>query len=436
MSAKPPPPRDFRRIALRVYHGILLAAGVVVWGVQIARVGIADFEAQGPGVALTAIAGGVLLALRMGASTRSLSLFTIVYTTLASMVTVVGYGVASPLASSVASMPLVAALFGSRRSVVVVLVVLTGTVILTAAGLLGPPFLEHPLPDLEVLIPIATVCMLLNVAVFTWAVVHLGEVRSIALAERATALDEALHEISELQGQLVASSRMAALGQMAASVAHELNNPLTSLIMGADLVQENLAEEPLDVADLRENIETILTGAERCQGVVEGLLDFSRRGSEAHRPIAVQSFLGPALELARHPLALARHTLVVDVQPDLIVRGDRGQLSQVVLNLLLNASQAMDEPGEVKVCGAALGDRVRVTVSDAGPGVPDAIREQIFERYFTTKAEGLGTGLGLSICHGIVRQHGGTLEVDNCGGPHGTGACFHVLLPRAPGAET
>jgi PAS domain S-box-containing protein len=232
------------------------------------------------------------------------------------------------------------------------------------------------------------------------------------------------------------SERMASLGTLLAGVAHEINNPLAAVAGFAQL----LLRSDLTPDD-RQAIETIVHEAARAGKIVRDLLTFARQGERERRePVRLNEVVRHIMLAQRYTMETRgiRWTLVLEPSDPLVV-GDRAQLEQVVLNLVVNARQAIEDmcdaapsedqapPMHVAVETRADGDAVMLLVRDTGPGIAEADRTRIFDPFFTTKAEGRGTGLGLSVVHGIVTEHGGTIEVDS---EQGAGSTFIVRLTR------
>jgi len=229
----------------------------------------------------------------------------------------------------------------------------------------------------------------------------------------------------ELRVRLMESDRLAAVGELVAGVAHEVNNPLSSISAFAQL----LLREPTLTPSQRESIDVIRTETTRASQVVKDLLAFARR-SEPHRaPLDLNGVVARTVRLRQYQFAEASVRVETDLAEGLpSVMGDARQLQQVCLNLLTNSVQAMStmSGGVLRVRSYAVGDAVRLEVSDSGTGISPSVRAHIFEPFFTTKKEGEGTGLGLSVSYGIVTAHGGTIEVAETSP---TGSVFRVTLP-------
>ncbi|OLC12052.1 MAG: hypothetical protein AUH29_17620 [Candidatus Rokubacteria bacterium 13_1_40CM_69_27] len=230
-------------------------------------------------------------------------------------------------------------------------------------------------------------------------------------------------ELRETQSQLVHAAKLAALGEMAAQVAHEINNPLTSVLGFASLLSEDL---PSDNA-MREPINLIVTEATRARDIVRDLLDFSRQRPFVPQEVDLNQVLREVIGLVRHQgvQSVTIEERYAEALP--VVEVDPGRMKQVFLNLAHNAIQAMPQGGFLTVRTSAAPREVAVIVTDTGTGIAPQNLVRIFEPFFTTKPEVSGTGLGLSVSLGIVRQHGGTIEVTS---EVDKGSTFTVRIPR------
>ncbi|MEE8060582.1 MAG: ATP-binding protein [Gemmatimonadales bacterium] len=233
-------------------------------------------------------------------------------------------------------------------------------------------------------------------------------------------------EQHRLQEQLVQSEKMSAMGQLIAGVAHDLNNPLASVVGFADY----LMESPSLADQHREPLRVIQQEAERAAKIVKNLLTFARKHEGPWRPTVVSDLLKVTSELMRNDLASRGIELIVDIEPGLPELDiEPTRIQQVIVNLVTNAAHAIEateRAGRILIRARKWTDGIAVDVSDNGPGIPQAERDKIFDPFYTTKPEGTGTGLGLSISQGIVKEHGGRISLVGSG-PHGT--MFRIELP-------
>jgi len=231
---------------------------------------------------------------------------------------------------------------------------------------------------------------------------------------------------SRFQEQLVQAEKMSAIGQLIAGVAHDLNNPLASVVGFAEF----LSERPEVPATLREPVTIIRDEAERASGIVKNLLSFVRKQEGQRRPTALPPILDATLALLRNEFLATGVEPRLEIEPDLpLPLVDPSQIQQVFVNLIHNAIQAIaatGRPGTVVVRARRWREGVALDVIDDGPGMPDALAAHAFEPFFTTKPEGKGTGLGLSISQGIVTEHGGRITLETV---EGRGSAFTVYLP-------
>ena len=244
----------------------------------------------------------------------------------------------------------------------------------------------------------------------------------------AVLLIEDVTETRRLQEQLIQSEKLSAVGQLIAGVAHELNNPLASVLGFADFLGESGQTPP----GLLEPVRVIQHEAQRAAGIVKNLLSFARRQDQERQALDIGPVLKRTLALLNNQLMGMKVDAKLWLDPDLPkIHGSPNQLQQVFLNLINNAAQAMSASGtggHVTIRGRKWLGGVAVDVEDDGPGVPSEHADRVFEPFFTTKPPGEGTGLGLSICQGIIKEHGGRITLKSA---PGRGAIFSVELPPA-----
>src|SRR5205823_6203489 len=217
-------------------------------------------------------------------------------------------------------------------------------------------------------------------------------------------------EIERQRGQLHQAEKLAAMGSLLASVAHELNNPLAIVV-----AQSTLLEMKADSDQLRDRARRIHSAAERCGRIVKSFLAMARQKSPQRQAVDLNETVRAALEMSEYGRRSAGVELALDLEDGLpLIKADPDLLSQVATNLLLNACQAVREhpqPRRIRVSTARQKQTLSLTVADNGPGVAPEIRSHIFEPYFTTKSSGVGTGIGLAISRNIVEAHGGRIAV-------------------------
>ena len=240
-------------------------------------------------------------------------------------------------------------------------------------------------------------------------------------------------DLKRLEEQLIQAEKLAAMGQMLAGVAHELNNPLTAILGVTELLRER--EGTAD--SVKRQLELTHRQARRAARIVQNLLEFSRPASPQKRSVDVNNLVERTLQLHDH--SLRRNNIQVDFHPlpELPgVVGDANQLIQVLLNLVTNAEQAIREvreTGRIQIRASSNATHVMITVQDDGVGIRLEALPRIFDPFYTTKRPGGGTGLGLSICMSIIREHGGNIEAESL--PAG-GSAFTIFLPVASGRQS
>ena len=237
--------------------------------------------------------------------------------------------------------------------------------------------------------------------------------------------------LKEAQAQLIQSEKMAAFGQLGAGIAHEVKNPLAGIQGMIQLTSRSLsADNPL-----HETFAILEKETKRCRAIIDSLLKFARQENLAPEPIALEGVVADTKAILHHELSLHRIALETAIPQNLpLIHGSANQIQQVLMNLILNAEQAMEPRGHgtVEVRAAQRDDRfIELFVKDDGPGIPQAVQARIFEPFFTTKAPGKGTGLGLAVTFGIMRAHGGAIHVES---EEGRGTTF-ILRFRVAGSH-
>jgi two-component system NtrC family sensor kinase len=266
----------------------------------------------------------------------------------------------------------------------------------------------------------------------------LGEVNSSVLRDTAgkvigsISITEDITERRRMEEQLIITDRLASIGELASGVAHELNNPLTSVIGFSELLlgRKNIAD------DIREDLNMINREAQRTAGVVRNLLTFARKHSPEKQSVDINSVLKKVLELRAYEHRISNiqvNTKFATELPETMA--DSFQLQQVFLNIIINAEYFMIQArgrGALDITTELGGGMIRITITDDGPGISKENLKHLFTPFFTTKEVGKGTGLGLSICYGIITAHGGKIYAES---EYGKGATFTVELPISKGNQ-
>jgi signal transduction histidine kinase len=246
------------------------------------------------------------------------------------------------------------------------------------------------------------------------------------LSEKCDELTRTNERLESTRQALSHAEKLASMGQLAAGIAHEVNNPLSTVLALSQLLAE---EAPADTP-AGEDLRLIASEAGRCKGIVSGLLQFARRNRvEASRVDLADLVRGVERSLEREAGLLVR---VERRTPDTTAELDRDQMMQVLTNLVQNARDAMPAGGELGFVLDGDAESVRLSVRDTGCGITPEVRPRIFDPFFTTKPAGKGTGLGLAVTYGIVKMHNGRIEVESNADPATgpTGTAFTVELPR------
>jgi signal transduction histidine kinase len=252
------------------------------------------------------------------------------------------------------------------------------------------------------------------------------------------ALDRRVKDIKEDFAYFLQQNKMVALGKLAAAAVHEINNPVQGILTFAKLMRSSLDKDSLtskETQAFKTYLDMIAAESARCGKILSNLLSFSRRGALERAWVSVPDLLNEVIFLLANRLELGGVTvtrLLEDNLPMILV--DRDQLKQGLLNILINAIEAMPEGGSIsaRVETRPEGDGVQISIADTGVGIPENIRANIFEPFFSTKESGKGVGLGLSVVYGIVQRHGGAIQVESV---QGRGTTFVLTLPVEAAAE-
>jgi two-component system NtrC family sensor kinase len=257
-----------------------------------------------------------------------------------------------------------------------------------------------------------------------------------AVVTHVITIGEDVTDAVRAQEEAAQARKLAAVGTLAAGAMHEINNPLATIGACAETLAYQLEDPSMpesQQASFAELCDIIDHEVHRSKRILNGLLDFSRPTGATRSPAELRDILDQTLRLLKYHPTFKTMQVEVELATDatLVVRADRDQLVQVLMALMLNAMDAMNQSGVIRLRAfqsPVRGEEVVMEVIDAGSGISTAVRQRLFEPFFTTKPPGRGTGLGLSICYGIVADHGGRIEVDSA---VGKGSTFRVILPLA-----
>jgi PAS domain S-box-containing protein len=246
--------------------------------------------------------------------------------------------------------------------------------------------------------------------------------------EEGPAIVAMIRDVSDrkrLQEQLRKTERIAELGTLASGMAHEIGTPMNVILGRAEYLMDRVKDEPV-----KRGLQTIVVQVERITRVMNQLLAFARRKAPDRGPLALKAIIENSVEMFQERLARSRVLVEVTAEeacPNVLA--DTDQMSQVMINLIMNAVHAMPDGGTLRIGLAQEKDMVKLTVADTGHGIPQEALKKIFEPFFTTKEFGKGTGLGLTVVKGIIEEHQGLIAVESA---PGGGTTFTILLPMAP----
>jgi two-component system NtrC family sensor kinase len=262
---------------------------------------------------------------------------------------------------------------------------------------------------------------------FSGGIIYDGEkeIATFGIFTDLRALQQIEEDLEQTHRRLMQSEKMAGLGRLAAGVAHEINNPMSGIMLYANLLKEELGEEHPLAADL----ETIIHEAERCKVIVADLLEFSHQNTYEMEPVNLNDVVQKTLTILQHQPLFQNIEIKRELDLGLPhILGNSIRLNQVIMNIVVNAAQAMEGHGTIRILSRirANKDVVEMEIGDSGPGIPEELMEKIFDPFFTTKTTGEGTGLGLSVSYAIVKEHKGTIRVKS---GTGGGTVFTLRFP-------
>ncbi|HEB01815.1 MAG TPA: GAF domain-containing sensor histidine kinase, partial [Nitrospirae bacterium] len=248
---------------------------------------------------------------------------------------------------------------------------------------------------------------------------------SVALdnARLYTDLRRQMQQIKDAQEQLIQAAKLVAIGELSSNVAHELNNPLTTVLGYIDLMMEEKEEH----GDLLQDLNTMKLECLRAKQIIRQLLEFARKRPLERKTMDIRNTLINVIELASIQTRGTNIEIKTDFEGDMMISGDENQLKQVFINIISNAFHAMGNHGILDISTKTSEDGTRITFKDNGPGIKENDIKRLFEPFFSTKDE-KGTGIGLSVSYKIIREHNGSIEVEST---PGKGATFTVVLPKS-----
>ena len=239
-------------------------------------------------------------------------------------------------------------------------------------------------------------------------------------------LDRSREELAGVQAALIQSEKLASMGQLSAAIAHEINNPLGVVLMYAHMLQDDCPED----SSMREDLEIITEQTNRCKKIVASLLNFARQNRVMYQPVDINKLVEKCLKTMPPP-----ENINISFRPEIddpVSELDADQITQVLINLISNAMEAMPEGGELRISTSGSENQVCFSIADTGVGIPEEYHVKIFEPFFTTKQVGRGTGLGLAVSYGIIKMHNGDIHMKSNADPVAgrTGTTFTITLPR------
>jgi len=246
---------------------------------------------------------------------------------------------------------------------------------------------------------------------------------------------EDITERKRTEAELIRSEKLASVGQLAAGVAHEVNNPLAGILIYIKLLLKKHSQNKLQTEETRKQLEKIGKETERCSRIIKNLLDFSRQTEVTLRPVDINKVIEATLSIIGHQISLDNIKTEEKLCTSLpLILVDFDQIQQALMNIMLNAAQAMPKGGDLTIetsvakgvrIGDSFRDAIRIDISDTGIGISKENLDRLFTPFFTTKEKGKGVGLGLSVVHGIIERHQGKIEIESA---LGAGTTFSIYL--------
>ena len=246
------------------------------------------------------------------------------------------------------------------------------------------------------------------------------------LAEPTMCWPNVVEELKDKQEALIQAEKLSSLGQMAASVAHEVNNPLSGVLVYTRLLTKKINNNTFSPQEALDYLAKMDSEIERSSRIIKNLLDFSRQLEPSFRPVNVNEVIQQALSLIGHQAQINNVEIIEGLDHSIpMVTADFDQLRQVLINLTLNAIQAMPDGGTLTLRTSQDDDHIKIDVADTGHGISEDNMSKLFTPFFTTKERGQGVGLGLAVIHGIIQRHHGKIDVAS---EEGKGTIFTIYL--------
>ncbi len=260
------------------------------------------------------------------------------------------------------------------------------------------------------------------------AIIAVAFLVSGRMANRIAKLD---YEKDMMNQQVIETGKLASVGELAAGIAHEINNPVAIMVEEAGWLQDLMGEgvdNQDNLAEFKRALQQIQTQGRRCKDITHKLLSFARKTDSRIQTLQLNELISEVVDLLSQKSRYANVDVQAQLQPDLPpIEASATEMQQVLMNMLNNAIDAMEKKGgTILITSHADGDQIRMSIADTGPGIPASNLGRIFDPFFTTKPVGKGTGLGLSICYGIIHKMGGRIDVES---QMGKGTTFNIILP-------